>query len=98
MIVVGLAGGIGCGKSEVAKIMSGLGAFVIDADQYGHKVYARNTPGWTEVVAAFGDDVLDENGEVDRRKLGPKVFGKPEEMEKLNNIAWPDPISEKRSG
>lgn len=89
MIVVGLAGGIGCGKSEVARIMADLGAFVIDADKYGHQVYAPNTEGWKEVVAAFGEDILDENGEVDRRKLGPKVFGKPEEMEKLNNIAWP---------
>ena len=40
-------------------------------------------------MAAFGDDILDDNGEVDRRKLGPKVFGKPEEMQKLNDIAWP---------
>ena len=89
MIVVGLAGGIGCGKSEVARIMADLGAVVIDADKYGHQVYAPNTQGWTEVVAAFGDDILDDNGEVDRRKLGPKVFGKPEEMQKLNDIAWP---------
>ena len=59
MIVVGLAGGIGCGKSEVARIMADLGAVVIDADKYGHQVYAPNTQGWTEVVAAFGDDIQD---------------------------------------
>ena len=89
MVVIGLAGGIGSGKSEVARILTEMGAVVLDADKLGHQVYAPNTQGWREVVAAFGEDILDPNGEVDRRKLGPKVFGKPEEMDKLNAIAWP---------
>ena len=89
MLIIGLAGGIGSGKSEVAKIMSELGAVVLDADRMGHSVYAPNTEGWAEVVGTFGEDILDETGNVDRRKLGPKVFGKPEEMEKLNAIVWP---------
>lgn len=89
MLIIGLAGGIGSGKSEVAKIMSELGAVVLDADSMGHSVYAPNTEGWAEVVGTFGEDILDETGNVDRRKLGPKVFGKPEEMEKLNAIVWP---------
>ncbi|MBI2855641.1 MAG: dephospho-CoA kinase [Chloroflexi bacterium] len=89
MVVIGLAGGIGSGKSEVARILTEMGAVVLDADRMGHQVYAPNTQGWREVVAAFGEDVLDPNGEVDRRKLGAKVFGNPQEMEKLNAIAWP---------
>ena len=89
MLIIGLAGGIGSGKSEVAKMMSELGAVVLDADSMGHSVYAPNTEGWAEVVGTFGEDILDETGNVDRRKLGPKVFGKPEEMGKLNAIVWP---------
>ena len=47
------------------------------------------TDGHREVVAAFGDDILQPSGEVDRRALGGKVFGNPEAMAKLNDIAWP---------
>jgi dephospho-CoA kinase len=89
VFIIGLAGGIGSGKSEVARIMSELGAVVLDADRVGHGVYAPNTEGWAEVVGTFGEDILDESGNVDRRKLGAKVFGNPGEMEKLNAIAWP---------
>jgi dephospho-CoA kinase len=89
MVVIGLAGGIGTGKSAVSRILEELGAVVLDADKFGHEVYLPNTDGLREVVAAFGEDVLQPNGEVDRRALGGKVFGNPEAMEKLNAIAWP---------
>ena len=89
MVIIGLAGGIGTGKSEVSRILKELGAVVLDADRYGHEVYLPNTDGLREVVAAFGDDVLLPSGEVDRRALGGKVFGNPEAMTKLNAIAWP---------
>ena len=89
MVVIGLAGGIGTGKSEVSRILKELGASVLDADKYGHEVYLPNTDGLREIVATFGEDVLLPSGEVDRRALGGKVFGNPEAMEKLNAIAWP---------
>ena len=89
MVVIGLAGGIGTGKSEVARILGELGAVVLEADQMGHRVYLPDTDGFREVVEAFGEDVVGENGEIDRRALGGKVFGNPEAMEKLNGIAWP---------
>ena len=89
MVVIGLAGGIGTGKSAVSRILENLGAVVLDADRFGHEVYLPNTDGLREVVAAFGEDVLLASGEVDRRALGGKVFGNPEEMAKLNAIAWP---------
>ena len=104
MVVIGLAGGIGTGKSEVSRILKELGAVVLDADRFGHEVYLPNTDGFREVVAAFGDDVVSPSGEVDRRALGGKVFGNPEAMAKLNAIAWPrirqrltDSIDEQRS-
>ena len=89
MKVIGLAGGIGAGKSEVSRILGEMGAEVLNADRYGHEVYLPGTDGHREVVEAFGEDVLQPNGEVDRRALGGKVFGNPEAMAQLNAIAWP---------
>ena len=89
MVIIGLAGGIGAGKSEVSRILKELGAVVLDADRFGHEVYLPNTDGFREVVATFGDDVVSPSGEIDRRALGGKVFGNPEAMAKLNAIAWP---------
>ena len=89
MKVIGLAGGIGAGKSEVSRILGEMGAEVLNADRFGHEVYLPGTDGHREVVEAFGEDVLQPNGEVDRRALGSKVFGNPEAMARLNAIAWP---------
>ena len=89
MLVIGLASGNGGGKSSVSDILSGLGASVINADRLGHEVYLPNTEGLETVVAAFGKEILLPSGEVDRRILGSKVFGNPEEMSKLNAIMWP---------
>ena len=89
MLVIGLAGGIGSGKSSVSGMLKNLGAIIIDADKLGHEVYLPGTDGLREVVAEFGEDILSSNGEVDRRILGSKVFGSPEAMTKLNSIVWP---------
>ena len=89
MFVIGLTGGIGTGKSEVSRILKELGAVVLDADSFGHRVYLPNTEGLREVVETFGEDVLSPDGEIDRRALGGKVFGNPDAMAKLNAIAWP---------
>ena len=89
MLVIGLTGGIGTGKSEAARHLKGLGATVIEADAVGHEVYKPNTECWREVVSAFGEDVLQPNGEIDRRKLGSIVFSSPEQLAKLNGIVHP---------
>ena len=89
MVVIGLAGGIGSGKSSVSQILEELGAVVFDADRVGHQIYLPGTEGWEAIVEAFGDDVIAPDGQIDRRALGGKVFGDPAEMTKLNGIAWP---------
>ena len=63
---------------------------MIDADRLGHRVYESGTPAFDKVVAAFGQDVVAEDGEIDRRALGGKVFGSPEQLKRLTDIAWPE--------
>ena len=89
MLVIGLTGSIGTGKSEAARQLEALGASVISADQVGHEAYTPNTQAWEQVVAAFGEDILQEDGEIDRRKLGALVFSDPGQLEKLNQIMHP---------
>ena len=74
MIIVGLTGGIGTGKTEVSKILRDLGAEIISADDVGHEAYRRGTKGWQQVVEEFGEGVLAPDGEVDRGKMGAVVF------------------------
>ena len=89
MLVIGLTGGIGTGKTQVSKILQELGAEVIDADLLGHQVYRPRSEAWREVVEAFGDGVLASDGEVDRKKLGAIVFNDPDAQERLNAITHP---------
>jgi dephospho-CoA kinase len=89
MIVIGLTGGIGTGKSEVARILQDLGAVIINADQVGHKAYIPHSEIWQEVVKAFGEDILQPSGEIDRKKLGGIVFSDPEHLARLNRIMHP---------
>lgn len=89
MILVGLTGGIGSGKSTVAGILRDLGAEVIDADEVGHSVYRPGTAGWEAVVAAFGPEVVAADGTIDRRRLGAQVFGDAAARARLNAIVHP---------
>ncbi len=89
MFVIGLTGGIASGKSTASSYLSELGAALIDADRLGHRVYEPGTRGFDSVVRAFGDDIVGEDGTIDRRVLGGKVFGKPEELRRLTDIVWP---------
>jgi dephospho-CoA kinase len=89
MLVIGLTGSIGTGKSEVAGMMQALGAVLINADRVGHDAYTPNSEGWHAVVGAFGKDILQENDEIDRRKLGGIVFSDPERLAELNRIMHP---------
>lgn len=89
MIVIGLTGGIGSGKTLVSNLLKELGAEVIDADLVGHKAYEPHTDGWKAVVKAFGDSILGTESEVDRKKLGTIVFSDPEALKLLNTIMHP---------
>ena len=89
MIVIGLTGGIGSGKSEVSRMLKAWGARIIDADQLGHQAYQPRTEAWKAVVAAFGEQILQPNGEVDRIKLGAIAFSNPEALARLNAIMHP---------
>ena len=87
--VIGLTGGIGSGKSAVARLLAERGAAVVDADTTAHQVYRAGTEGWQQIVAAFGRGVLDAAGNVSRRKLGALVFHDAEARGRLNAIVHP---------
>ena len=89
MIVIGLTGGIGTGKSEVARILEEIGAYIIDPDRLGHSAYLPHSEIWEEVVKEFGDGVLLPDEEIDRKKLGSIVFNDPVQLAKLNEIMHP---------
>jgi dephospho-CoA kinase len=87
--VVGLSGGIGSGKSTVSKLLSGLGALVIDADAIVHELQAPGTPMLAEIAAAFGPGVIDGEGRLDRAALGAIVFRDPAARQRLGAIVHP---------
>ncbi len=89
MKVIGLTGGIGSGKSTVAGFLSELDAVIIDADKLGHEALAPGTEVWREIVAAFGQEVLNRQGNIDRNQLGDRVFGRPQALAQLNRIIQP---------
>ena len=88
-MVIGLTGGIASGKSTVARILGEFGAHVIDADKLGHRAYLAGTEAFQQVVATFGEDVVGDDGEIDRAALGAKVFGEGNRLDELTAIVWP---------
>lgn len=94
MFVIGLTGGIGTGKTLVSNILSSLGASLINADKIGHKIYEPNSDGWIEVIKTFGKEILNENQEIDRKKLGSIVFKDKKYLDQLNSITHPRIYSE----
>ncbi|PVY33643.1 dephospho-CoA kinase [Williamsia muralis] len=89
MIRVGLTGGIGAGKSTVARTLVDRGAYIIDADVIAREVVAPGTDGLSQLVAAFGDDILAADGSLDRAALAAKAFVDDEQRKKLNAITHP---------
>jgi len=89
MLTVGLTGGIGAGKSEVARLFTELGAVLIDSDLLAREVVAPGTPGLAAVVAEFGPGVLAGDGSLDRPKLGAIVFADEERRKALGAIVHP---------
>jgi dephospho-CoA kinase len=89
MRVIGLTGGIASGKSTVARMLEELGAKVVDADQVAREVVKPGEPAFDDIVATFGREVLDENGTIDRKKLGAMVFADVNKRHALNAITHP---------
>ncbi|NXN71967.1 COASY synthase, partial [Himantopus himantopus] len=88
--VIGLTGGTGSGKTSIAKLLGQLGAFLIDADKLGHAIYVPGGPAYEQVVVAFGAEILNEDGTINRKVLGAKVFGNQERLKSLTDIVWPE--------
>lgn len=88
MLVVGLTGGIGAGKSTVAELFARLGALVIDADQLARMAIERGSDGFADVLLRFGDEVI-INGDVDRKKLAEIVFSDEKARRDLEAIIHP---------
>ncbi|WP_033442945.1 dephospho-CoA kinase [Saccharothrix sp. NRRL B-16314] len=89
MLRVGLSGGIGSGKSTVAGRLAEHGAVVIDSDRLAREVVEPGTDGLREIVEAFGPDVLDADGALNRPALAAKVFGDDKSLTTLNGITHP---------
>ena len=89
MLTIGLTGGIGSGKSTVAKILAEFGAPIIDADKVAHTTYAPGGAAYAAVVDAFGAEIVAPDRTIDRKKLGAIVFGNPDRLNKLTSIVWP---------
>src|SRR5215470_7614149 len=94
MLKVGLTGGIASGKSHVDQILKELGCHVFDADQIARDVVLPDKEGYEKVVAEFGSEILQEDGLIDRAKLGSIVFGDESKRRKLNTILHPIIIAE----
>lgn len=88
MLVVGLTGGIGAGKSTVAQFFAELGALVIDADQLARMAIERGSDGFADVMLRFGDEII-VNGDIDRTKLAEIVFSDPQARKDLEAIIHP---------
>lgn len=87
--MVGLTGGIGSGKSEVARLLAAYGAVVVDADALAREAVAPGTAGLERVVAEFGAEILDPDGTLDRGRLAAEVFADPQARRRLEAIVHP---------
>lgn len=92
--VIGLTGGIASGKSTVSSILKDLGAIIIDADKIAKRIVEKGKPALKEIEEYFGKEILLENGELNRKKLGSIVFDNATLLKKLNEITHPYIIKE----
>lgn len=93
-LIIGLTGGIACGKTTVARLFQDFGADVIDADLVGHQLLREDPSVKEKLVATFGASILDSKNEIDRSKLGRIAFSSPDQLQALSKIVHP-PIIER---
>jgi len=89
MLLVGLTGGVASGKTTVSHILRAEGAYLIDADEIARELMRPGTPAWQELSKAFGGEILDEHGAIDRKRLAARVFSDPGQRNLLNRILHP---------
>ena len=89
MLKVGLTGGLASGKTFVAGVFEQLGCAVISADRLGHEALRRGSAAFPAVVAEFGDAIVGEDGEIDRKALGEIVFADEAQLKQLNALVHP---------
>ncbi|MBI4343385.1 MAG: dephospho-CoA kinase [Candidatus Omnitrophica bacterium] len=94
MVVIGLTGGLGTGKTTVAKMFEELGATVLDADAMAHQVIEPRRLAWRRIVEGFGREILNEDETVNRRRLGLLVFANEEKRKQLEGIVHPQVLRE----
>lgn len=94
MIIAGITGTIGTGKSTVARMFQDLGAYIIDADQLARQVVEPGKKAWQDILDYFGLAVLNNDRTIDRQKLADIVFQNPEKLQKLNSFIHPEVIKE----
>ncbi len=89
MLKIGLTGGIGCGKTTVAKVFAQLNIPVIDADEIAHQLVANGQPALDQIQQEFGTDILNPDGSLNRKKLSELIFSDPKQKQKLESILHP---------
>ena len=89
IIVLGVTGGIACGKNEVGRILGEMGFAVCDADRVAHDLMKKGTPGFLKILDHFGTRILSDKGEISRPALGTIVFEDPEQRKILNKLVHP---------
>lgn len=77
------------GKTAVSQVLREEGAYIIDADQIARELVQPHKPAWNEIIRAFGKEILQEDGSVDRKELADKIFADPEQRKVLNQILHP---------
>ena len=96
MVLVGVTGGIACGKTEVCKVFQKKGAIILSGDEIGKEVIEKDKNVLEELVQAFGKEILNKNKNLNRRKLGKIAFASVESKDKLNKIIHPYLLRELR--
>jgi dephospho-CoA kinase len=94
MIIAGITGTIGTGKSTVAAMFGALGAFVIDADKLAREVVVPGKPAWQAIIDNFGRQILNDDQTLNRQMLADIVFKDPVKLQVLNSIVHPEVLKE----
>jgi len=89
ILLVGLTGGIASGKSVVAHMLEEMGAYAVDFDILARRVVEPERPAWKKIVDYFGNDILQNNGGIDRKRLSEIIFGNSEKRKKLEGFTYP---------
>ena len=88
-MALGLTGGIASGKTTAANFLKSIGAKIIDADKIAHKIMEPDGPAYSDIVQFFGNNILDDDGSINRKKLGEIIFNNSELRQKLEKITHP---------